>query len=178
MDTSNSETPCSTALEGTVPVAPAPEHAPAIARECGATGEIEFLRDHIVVSFGDGPAEGPSVPDPHDPPPKKCIEAAAYCIAALRHSTSSAFEVQLKGTVRLLNATVTIREPALRKLPVLWNMFVVRLSNSAPQAHQQYFIGCTAHAYKTYGCLQLRFCADSSLIHCYQLHDSMVSLVP
>lgn len=176
MDTFNSGTPRSSGLEGIVPIEPAhaPAYAASVARNCVPTGEIEFLRDHIVVSFGDGPAEGASVPDPHDPPPKKWIDAAAYCIAALRNSASSAFEVQLQGTVKTLNATVTIREPALRKLPVLWNMFVVRLSTCAPEAHQQYFIGCTAHAYEIYDCLQLRFCTDSSLIHCYQLSDSLV----
>lgn len=95
------------------------------------SGQMLFLSDGVAVSFGDRPVN----PDPHDPPPKNFLDSAAYCIAALmRQSDSSAFEVQVQGVVKSLSATVTIREPALRKLPVLWDMFVVR-SLSLPRAY-------------------------------------------
>ena len=133
MDPSDSSVPCSSAG---IPSEP----APALPPERRASGQIEFLRDRLVVSFGDGPANGPSVPDPHDQPPKKRIDAAAYCIAALRHSTSSEFEVQVQGTVKSFSAAVIIREPALRKLPVLWDMFEVRPKAYEPEALQYFAI--------------------------------------
>jgi hypothetical protein len=88
-----------------------------------ARGQIQFLSDGVAISFENGRCNA----DPQDSPPKTGIDAAAYCIALLqRHSELTAFDVHLEGKIQSLLATITIRDAALRKLPVLWDMFVVR----------------------------------------------------